>query len=675
MDKFEKGDNFYECECSEYLDLNFARETIDHLCKCPKYFENRKKVISKISTVLQQISNKQELHLFSLFVGNMINQRSQQLAVSTQGKQVNSIPTTPAIKSTTDRAPAISSREVPSKPVPIPGSFYKKPVIAKPGNIKKPVNITMGVKSKESGPKEDSSDFDFGDEDDERGKILPKPGIKIQTNKPPTKEKEKLYLKAELSFGCCVCKSETNFDRLIQGNCDHLICTECVKLYLLKKIRIERRTQCIFIDCNTIWEAGNLLPLLEHRKDCFEEIKALRELFTLKNPIDNVVTCKACKSAVILEPGDLNSSPDKDASGELMSKVYRKMYAVDRFKCPSCGLEQCKVCRASPYHLGLNCYEYTHLTPCRYCLTPLEHEIDYKIHPLVDLCTENPNCHDLAKPACTSLLKCGHRCYGIKNEKSHPLCLDLRCAGPEISKDICVFCNECLSRSPVVTLGCGHFLHFHCLAENFKKKWCTKRITFGFLNCPSCKAMISLPGECALNKELAMLKGLFQKVTAMSVAKLAVDKKEGDPQLTAKTSRFFNKKEAYALAIYAFYECGKCKEPFVGGQVSCEMEANIEPDPNNRESYICLKCSDTKVCTIHGPDGMVFKCKFCCQYASWFCWGSTHFCNDCHSKQTKDKQYAKVGPFPKCNASLCPLKGRHPATPHEHCFGCTLCGK
>lgn len=675
MDKFEKGDNFYECECSQYLDLNFPKETVDHLCKCPKYVENRKKVIGKISTTLQLIDNKQELHLFSLYVGNMINLRAQQITNTTQGKPDLPRATTAVIPKK-DKAPAISSREANPDMNLFPGTFYKKPVVLKPGTIKKPVNLGIGMKTKESEKMEDSSDFDFGDEDDEKGtrlKTIPKPGIRVPVIKQPPKEK--LYLKPELGFGCCVCKSESNFDRLIQGNCDHLICTECVKLYLLRKIRIERKTQCLFIDCNMVWDASSLVALLQYKEGCSEEIKALKELAAAKNPIENVVTCKGCKSAMILEPGDISSSPDKDASGELMSKVYRKMYSIDRFKCPNCHQEQCKVCQASPYHLGLNCYEYTHLTPCRYCLVPLEHDIDYKVHPLVDLCTEDPNCHQLAKQACTTLLNCGHRCFGIKGEKSHLRCLNPKCAGAETSKEICVFCNELLARSPVLTLGCGHFLHYHCLEENFKKKWCTKRITFGFLNCPSCKLIITLPAECSLYKPLSMLKVLLQKVTAMSVAKLAVDKKEGDAQLVTKTSRFYNKKEAYALAIYAFYECGKCKEPFVGGQVSCEMEANVEPDPNNRESYICLKCSDNKVCTIHGPDGMVFKCKFCCQYASWFCWGTTHFCNDCHGKQIKDKQYAKVGPFPKCVPSNCPLKGRHPATPHEHCFGCELCGK
>ena len=30
--------------------------------------------------------------------------------------------------------------------------------------------------------------------------------------------------------------------------------------------------------------------------------------------------------------------------------------------------------------------------------------------------------------------------------------------------------------------------------------------------------------------------------------------------------------------------------------------------------------------------GRDFKCKYCCSIALFFCWGTTHFCNDCHNR-------------------------------------------
>ena len=38
-------------------------------------------------------------------------------------------------------------------------------------------------------------------------------------------------------------------------------------------------------------------------------------------------------------------------------------------------------------------------------------------------------------------------------------------------------------------------------------------------------------------------------------------------------------------------------------------------------------------CPKHGTEAIEWKCKFCCSVASWFCWGTTHFCDDCHRKQ------------------------------------------
>eukprot|EP01029_Cantina_marsupialis_P030199 TRINITY_DN805_c0_g1_i3.p1 TRINITY_DN805_c0_g1~~TRINITY_DN805_c0_g1_i3.p1 ORF type:complete len:353 (+),score=51.24 TRINITY_DN805_c0_g1_i3:180-1238(+) len=38
-------------------------------------------------------------------------------------------------------------------------------------------------------------------------------------------------------------------------------------------------------------------------------------------------------------------------------------------------------------------------------------------------------------------------------------------------------------------------------------------------------------------------------------------------------------------------------------------------------------------CHLHGKSGIIYKCRFCCNVASHFCWGTTHFCSDCHHRQ------------------------------------------
>lgn len=37
-----------------------------------------------------------------------------------------------------------------------------------------------------------------------------------------------------------------------------------------------------------------------------------------------------------------------------------------------------------------------------------------------------------------------------------------------------------------------------------------------------------------------------------------------------ESSPFFNKKEAYTMAIYSYYQCYECKEPYFGGLKDCE---------------------------------------------------------------------------------------------------------
>ena len=51
---------------------------------------------------------------------------------------------------------------------------------------------------------------------------------------------------------------------------------------------------------------------------------------------------------------------------------------------------------------------------------------------------------------------------------------------------------------------------------------------------------------------------------------------------------------------------------------------------------VCGGCSagvGETVCSKHGPEFIEFKCKFCCGVANWYCWGNTHFCDECHRKQ------------------------------------------
>ena len=97
---------------------------------------------------------------------------------------------------------------------------------------------------------------------------------------------------------------------------------------------------------------------------------------------------------------------------------------------------------------------------------------------------------------------------------------------------------------------------------------------------------------------------------------------------------------------------------------------------------MCGKCAadsvggGTKQCKTHGSDFIEFKCKFCCSVAQWFCWGSTHFCEDCHRRQCKGDYVSKykLKDLPQCGGkSKCALKIQHPQNGEEFSLGCSVC--
>ena len=97
---------------------------------------------------------------------------------------------------------------------------------------------------------------------------------------------------------------------------------------------------------------------------------------------------------------------------------------------------------------------------------------------------------------------------------------------------------------------------------------------------------------------------------------------------------------------------------------------------------MCSKCSADSVgggildCKKHGTDYIEFKCKFCCSIAQWFCWGNTHFCEPCHSRQVKGdyvSRYTKDKLPQCCGGAQCPLKVKHPANGEEYALGCAIC--
>jgi E3 ubiquitin-protein ligase MYCBP2 len=93
---------------------------------------------------------------------------------------------------------------------------------------------------------------------------------------------------------------------------------------------------------------------------------------------------------------------------------------------------------------------------------------------------------------------------------------------------------------------------------------------------------------------------------------------------------------------------------------------------------LCSACSGlgAEECPKHGKDFIQYKCRFCCGFGTFFCWGTTHFCRDCHTKQENHEYLSNKDPseLPQCpGPDKCPLKIRHPPNGQEFSLGCGLC--
>ena len=291
------------------------------------------------------------------------------------------------------------------------------------------------------------------------------------------------------------------------------------------------------------------------------------------------------------------------------------------------------------------------------------------------LVCNNSLCLEKRSISCQKLhLNCGHPCNGTLNEKYCMSCINYNCKYKYkyIKQEPDDYCNICfteeLSESPCIELDCGHIFHFQCIQKrlNIKQYYDSPNVNLSFAKCPLCNIKIS--HNSLLKNELKEIQILYRDLEQRAYNQL---KKEygqsiinNDPEKNIK----------YAMKRYAFYYCHICKVPYFGGLASCRDIAQ----GLNISDFVCSPCSGIgqEKCKIHGKDYMVYKCKFCCSVAHYFCWGNTHFCIDCHKKQenhdfmtTKSKK-----DLPKCpGPDKCPLRIQHPPNGEEFSIGCSLC--
>ena len=392
----------------------------------------------------------------------------------------------------------------------------------------------------------------------------------------------------------------------------------------------------------------------------------------------NIVRCPKCRYGGVLEPGAINPNI-KDAKGRQYSRAAAENYCKYRFSCPeaNCRTSMCSDCLVSPYHDALTCDQYKKSKngTCRYC---------EEFPPVGEDCCEQPECMKVLQRSCRKVLPCGHRCYGTAGEFSCPPCLVDNCIPHQKSSEneyCCICGSEKLRNGPVVELECGHYLHYQCLKDALFKRWSGTRITFKFCTCPLDQEWAVPRTNEELQQEVAKYQQLRESIKARALDLLGKEPEERKRIDDPKDQHYFGRPERYVMDRFCFYECARCRNVYFGGKKECEDNSDQMQNPNE---LLCPNCiarapgTNSKNCLRHGIDFIEYKCRFCCSVASYFCWGTTHFCEACHKRHNDGEHLNKKTPadLPQCQGAYqCPLGVPHLPNGEEFVLGCSLCRK
>ena len=309
-------------------------------------------------------------------------------------------------------------------------------------------------------------------------------------------------------------------------------------------------------------------------------------------------------------------------------------------------------------------------------------------------------------------------------------CLDDACAAAggltQARGDYCGICYvEALHAQPCIQLACKHIFHLDCCRKKLQARWSGSRITFVFAECATCRVPMA---HWALDDLLAPLRALQTDVEAAAVQRLRLEGLERAPDITAPGGRFFAAPLAYAMDRYAFAACDSCGAFYFVGMRACGAapagggegagggggggggDAAGAGARDASARLLCAMCTPpvpgVAACPVaaHGTKHLVYKCKcvcararrarasallahrrrlpthppaslsprlprYCCSPSTWWCWGTTHFCEPCHAIAAK-KRVPPVQPCP--GAAKCPLKLAH-VNGVELALGCEAC--
>jgi len=492
----------------------------------------------------------------------------------------------------------------------------------------------------------------------------------------------------DMLLHCVLCKkNEIPDNLLLMDDCLHNFCRSCLSIGIKKQIATsnnDNNIQCLIQDCNEKIHHLVLKSILG--KTEYENFLNKTFEYTIENN-SNYFKCPCCFVAFERinnnneNSGNRNSSYYLSPIGTRMNEEDAKHRDQYRFRCTKCSTEFCSDCHTIPYHYGFTCTKYKEYLAshkCRFCSNSITLPPNADLNDGLLYVCDSEECQTKKQSSCNKILKCGHNCIGIINESKCEPCIDIKCFEKNkyqnSNEDLCNICwVESLKSGPCITLKCGHIFHQCCVEKKIKEKNTSgPRLTFTYIDCPICKKVMEHQSINNLVEPVLKLKASIQ---TKALERLSYEGLSKTKELEDKKSKWYNNPDGYSMDRYVYYQCFKCKNPYFAGQARCDEGLN--GDDYKQEDMVCGNCrgTDGKQCKIHGWDYIIWKCQFCCSIAQWYCWGKTHFCTDCHTKQQKG-DYLNRKPktaIPMCpGIDQCPLKIEHPHC-EEFILGCNLC--
>lgn len=188
----------------------------------------------------------------------------------------------------------------------------------------------------------------------------------------------------------------------------------------------------------------------------------------------------------------------------------------------------------------------------------------------------------------------------------------------------CALCLEPLQGQEVIELTtCGHRWHLDCIKEQLAHAQPNpaQRLVLTGCRCAKCGAVCDHPSLRHLTRKTD---SLLQKVDAVLCEQFDL---HGEQELEE------------ARRKYAIYMCSNCHEPYFGGTIACADTADGEVPPEER---LCVACAPNRILTrvqcrhpLEHRGHHVWKCRYCCNVATHVCYGTVHFCQTCHERNSQ----------------------------------------